>query len=323
MKGRGKRGARLVGVADGVRHAGVGHAGHCSRPGQRPGGALVARHDGAVAIAHDLDVFALVIRIGIPVVHPEERADLHLVAGGRHGLKALGRDAHDLAGPELVGVLVPELVVDEALKGDAVPLARLIAADKDGEASHPVAGGEDDAVLGHDEQGERALDRLLGKLDALDQIVLLVDEGRHELGAVDRTRAHRHKLRAALLEIRLDQLVGVIDDADRGDGERPVLAAHQKRLRIGVADAPDTARAVKALEVLVEARAERRVLDGVNFFLKPARPLAEHHARSTRAQMRMVVDAKKHIEYHVAARSRPKETAHRDLSRTKYPTRSL
>ena len=138
----------------------------------------------AVAIAHDLDVHALVVGIRVTVVHPQKRADLHLVACGRHRLVAVGRDAHDLTGTELVGVLVAELVVDERLEGDAVALAVHIAANQHRQAAHAVTCGEDGAVLGHDKQRKRPLDSALGEHDALDQVFLLVDERRHELGVV-------------------------------------------------------------------------------------------------------------------------------------------
>ena len=71
--------AALVCIAHGVRHAGIRHTGdevnigHAAR-------FLVARHDRAVAIAHQLDVHAFVVGVRIAVIGPQEGADLHLLA---------------------------------------------------------------------------------------------------------------------------------------------------------------------------------------------------------------------------------------------------
>ena len=84
----------------------------------------------------------------------------------------------------------------------------------------------------NDQQRERALDHGLGEHDALDQVLFLVDERRDELGVVHRAGAHGHELRATLLEVLLDELVSVVDDADGRDGEHAVARTDQQRLRV-------------------------------------------------------------------------------------------
>ena len=92
--------------------------------------------------------------------------------------------------------------------------------------------------------------------DAGDQIVLLVDEGGHQLGGVDFTRAHGHELVAVVGEVALHQRVGIVDDAHGGDGVQAQVGAHQQGLGIGVADTADAGAAVKFRQILVELGAE-------------------------------------------------------------------
>ena len=98
----------------------VGDAGHVVHLGQDPPLPLAPGHDGAVAVAHDLHVDPLVVGVGVAVVAPEEGADFHLLARGGEDIKAVGPDADNLPGAQLVGVFVAQLVVGEGLEGDAI-----------------------------------------------------------------------------------------------------------------------------------------------------------------------------------------------------------
>ena len=308
-EGAGEGGLALRRVADGVRHARVGHAGHVVELGHAARRGFVAGHDGAVAIAHDLDVHALVVRVRVAVVHPQEGADLHLVACGGDGAVLVGVHQHDLAGAKLVFVAITQLVVGERLERDAEPVIAL--ADEHRQAAHLVARGDDLAVLRDDEQRERSVDGFLRVLDARDEVVLLVDERGDELRGVHLARAHGHELAAAAGEVALHQLLGVVDGAHRGDAERAQVRAHQQRLRVGVADAADAAATVEALQVVFEARAERRVLDRVDLALEASfLRVVENHARALRSQVGVVVHAEEHVQHHVVMRRRPKESAH-------------
>ena len=305
----GEGGFAFGGVTDCVRHARVGHAGHVVELGRAARRGLVARHDGAVAIAHDLDVHAFVIRVRIAVVHPQKRADLHLVAGGGDGAVLVGVHQHDLAGAQLVLVAVAQLVVGERFERDAEAVVAL--ADEHGQAANLVARGDDLAVLGDDEQRERPVDGFLCVLDARNEVVFLVDERGDELRGVHLARAHGHELPAAAGEVLLHQLLGVVDGAHRGDAERAQVRAHQQRLRVGVADAADAAATVEALQVVFEARAERRVLDRVDLALEASfLRIVEDHACAFRSQVGVVVHAEEHVQHHVVMRRRPKESAH-------------
>ncbi len=81
-EGTGKGLAAAVGEADGVGNTGIRYAGHVVDLRQPSPGDLVPGHDLTVAVAHHLDVDALVIGVGITVVGPQECADAHLARRG-------------------------------------------------------------------------------------------------------------------------------------------------------------------------------------------------------------------------------------------------
>ena len=161
-------------------NAGIGHAGHKVHLGARAARCLVTGHDGTVAVAHHFHVHTLVVGVRVAVVHPHERAHFHLVACRREHLNGIGCKPHDLRRAQLVLVVIAQLVIGKALEGNAV--AVIVGAHKHRQATHEVAGRNDVAVLSHNEQRERTVNLRLGILDAGDQVILLVDERRHQLG---------------------------------------------------------------------------------------------------------------------------------------------
>ena len=69
----------------------------------------------------------------------------------------------------------------------------------------------------------------------------------------------------------------------------------------------------EAHDVVLEFRAERRVLDRVNLTLVAILVVKHDHTRSTRAEMRVVIDAEENIHHHVALGNRSKKAAHEIL----------
>ena len=76
--------------------------------------------------------------------------------------------------------MIAQLVIGKALEGNTATV--IVGAHEHRQAAHEVAGRNDVAVLGHNEQRERSVNLRLGILDAGDQVILLVDERRHQLG---------------------------------------------------------------------------------------------------------------------------------------------
>ena len=299
--------AGCVGEADAVRDTRIGNAGNGIDVGQDTACLLVTGHDGAIAVAHDLDVLSLVFGVGIPIVNPQESAYLHVIARLGERAIAIAGDVDDLGGTELVIGDVTELFVGEGLEGRAV--AVIVLADEDGQATHLVARRDDVLVIGHDEQRERSVDDLLGKLDARHEVLALVDERGDKLGRVDLAGAHGHELTVSLREVLVHELVGVVDTTYRRDGKDTQMRANEQGLRIRIADAADAAVAVKLCEVILEAGAKRRVLDRVNLALE-ALLIVEDHARPARAEMRMIVNRKEHVQHAIAFRRHATESTH-------------
>ena len=297
-----------VGIADGVGQTRVGHTSHIVQVLGHAPGLVILGHALAVAIAHDLYVHALVIGVGVAVVGPEEGTDLHVLPRLGQGLPAVGSDLYDLTGAQLVGILIAQLVIGKGLEGDAAAL--VVFADEYGQTAQPVTGGNDLAPLGEDEQGEGALDHLLGVENAGDQVILLVDEGGGQLGGVHPAGAHGHELVAVVGEIGLDQLVGVVDDAHRGDGIQTKVGPHQQGLGVGVTDAADTGAAVKVGQVPLELGAEGGVFDVVDLALKAVLLIEHDHAAPAGAQVGVVVHSEENIKGDVPLRDGAKKTSH-------------
>ena len=123
-------------------------------------------------------------------------------------------------------------------------------------------------------------------------------------------RAHRHELPLVAVQAAADELVGVVDGVHGGDGVRAQLRAHEQGLGVLVADAADGARAVEVLDVALEARAERGVLNGVDLALEAAVVVEYDHACPARPQMRVIVNAKELVQHHVSVGCHAKESAH-------------
>ncbi len=199
-------------------------------------------------------------------------------------------------------------MIGEGLEGDAAAL--LVLADEHRQAAQAVPGGVD-ALGCEDEDGHGALDLLLGVTDAGDQVVLLVDEGGHQLRGVDLAGAHGHELVAVVGKVALHQLLGVLDDAHGGDGVQPQVGAHQQGLGIRVADAANARLPMEGGQVLFELCTEGSVLNIVNLPVKACSFfVVDGHAAPAGAQMGVIVRAEEHIQHHVPFRNRAKKTAH-------------
>ena len=145
--------------------------------------------------------------------------------------------------------------------------------------------------------------------DAVHQGVPLVDEGGSQLGGVDLSGTHGHKLVALVGEKFLHNLVRIADDSHGGDGEQAQVGAHQQGLGVGVADAADTAAAVELGDILLEFRAEGSIFNIVNLPLEAAFLIIDNHAAPAGTQMGVIVHAEKDVENAVPLGDRSKKTA--------------
>ena len=287
-EGTGEGDAALVGVANGVRGAGVGDAADVVDVLVVACLSVAGGHDGAVAIAHGLHVDPFISRGGIAVIRPQEGTDVHLVPR-RHQLgDPVCGDLYNLTRPQLPLLqVVPQLLIGKGLEGHAVSILSL--ADEHRQASHPISGGDDRPVLLQDEDGCGALDGVLGEADAFGKAALLVDHGRHQFRGVDLAASHGVKMPAAEGQVLLDKGIGVVDDADDADGIGAQVGADEQGLGVGVADAADGRGALHLVKDVLEFGAEGGILDVVNLPLQPNGRGIGRHAAPPCAQMRMIV----------------------------------
>ena len=231
----GKRNTRLVGVSDRVGSAGIGHTGHNIRmhiipPGQKT----------PAVIAHFFHTDPLVGRGGIAIVHPQEGADFHLFARGHQGFYPFRRQDRNLAGAQLPVIAIPQIEIGKALKTGAIAL--LLLAQNNGGTSQLVAGGIH-AAGRQDQHAEGSLDQLLCIADSLNKILLLVDNGGHQLGGVDFAVLHFKKVGISA-DDGIHNAAGVVDLSHRGNSKSTVMGTNQNRLRFIIRDTANPQRTV-------------------------------------------------------------------------------
>ena len=99
----------------------------------------------------------------------------------------------------------------------------------------------------------------------------------------------------AVLEKLVLQRLHVRDEPHRHEREDAEVRLHHKRLRIGVGNDAKAHMPTEMSEILLELRAERRVLDVVNRPQKLPSGLQHRHAATVRPQVGMVVDAEEQV----------------------------
>ena len=157
--------------------------------------------------------------------------------------------------------------------------------------------------------GHGAVDDVLRVADAVDQVVSFVDEGCHQLRGVDHSAAHFHELGAALLQDLVRKRVDIVDASHCGDGVSTVVGAYDQGLGLVVGDASDAHPAVHVFYVAVKFRAEGAVFYVVDGPVEAV--LAVHrHARSSGAEVRVVVCSEEQIKHTVVFQCRCKYSAH-------------
>ena len=212
---------RLLGVADGRRHARVGDGDHdVGRDG------ALARELAAERLAHLVDVAAEDAAVGAREVDVLEDAGVRLLPGERvHGVDAALAHGDDLARLDLALVARVDQVEGAGLGGDD---HRVTDAPEDERAEAARVARGDDPILGEEDQRVGALHLAERVGDALRERGF--GRGRDQVDddlAVDR----RLEDRAARLEPAA-QLVGVHEVAVVRDGERALGPLDHERLAV-------------------------------------------------------------------------------------------
>ena len=111
----------------------------------------------------------------------------------------------------------------------------------------------------------------------------------------------------------VEQLAGIVDAANGGNGEQPQLRTDQQGLRLGVGDAADAGVAPEFRQIIFKFCTEGSVLDVVDLAFKAL--FAQHrHTAGLGAQVGMIVHAEEHIHGYIAPGNGAKKTAHSGFS---------
>ena len=262
----------------------------------------------AAVITHLLHRNALITGGRIAVVDPEEGTDPHFPAGiGQSGDPFRGND-HDLTGSQFLQIPVAQVQIGKGLKGGAA--AVLFPAQDDGSPAVAVPGTVD-AVRGHQQDGHGAVDQLLGILDALYQVILLVDDGRGQFRCVDGAAAHLQEMGAAAFEDLLDQLVRIVDLTDRTDGVSAMVGTDDQGLGLKIRDTADAQLAFHASDFFVKFCSERGIFDIMNRSVETQISVIDRHAGTPCAQMRMIVCTEIQVKHTIRLGSYSKKSTHR------------
>ena len=114
---------------------------------------------------------------------------------------------------------------------------------------------------------------------------------------------------AAVLVNGTDQLLGIVDLANRRDGKAAEMGLYEERLRVAVGNAADSHIALKLLDVALKLCPEGRILDVVNRAGEPVRSI-HCHTSALGPQMGMIVRAEKKIQHTACLRCYSENTAH-------------
>ncbi len=191
----------------------------------------------------------------------------------------------------------------------AYAIAVLLPANDHRQAAQPVP-GNDQAVPLQQQKGTGAVNGLLRIADAIDHIVAPVDQRCCQLGGIDLTGGHSHKLMAGAGEGTFHQGFRIVDHTHRSQCEHPQMGADQQRLRVSIGNAADPNGAPHFAEICLKFCAERRILNVVDLPLKAAFLIVEHQTGTAGAQMRMIIRSKENIVFTILAGNRPEKTTH-------------
>lgn len=254
---------------------------------------IALTHGYAAGIAHQLGVAAFVVGSGEAVVHPEERAYLHLGAGLAELLHAISRDAYDLARTYEIRGLIAEILESGRLGSDSVCIQSFAHYDR---GTAPCVASGNDAVFRKQENTAGAFYEAIHVLDTFHKRLALYNQQTYQFGRVDAAGAELREVHT-FLKAMLYEFVEIVDFAYCADGKASEMGIEKKRLCIRIGDNADTCIAGKAGELVFELGAERRVLDAVNHALESILFAECSHTGTTRTEMGVVVGAVEDISY--------------------------
>ena len=217
-----------IGVADGVTRAGVGDAGS-----QVYLNFVILGQFLAGGVAEFFDVQAFVGGSGEAVIDPEEGADFSFAARGEDLFGAVGSQLHYFAGAQFSYGAVAE--VKEGGRFHRNGAGAVFFAQNHGRSSIIVSGGVE-AVFSQKHKRAGAVDPFVEVLDAVHEALAFVDKDGDEFGHVYFAQGRFREMHGVALADFLDELLGVVYDADGDDGVFAQVRPYDQRLSVEVTD---------------------------------------------------------------------------------------
>ena len=213
----------------------------------------------------------------------------------------------NFAGPQLSVGHISQIQTGKAFKGDT---ERPFFFPNGNGGSAITVSGRINSFGGHNQYGHRTFNDFLRILNALHQVVLLIQNRRHQLRGIDISAAHLKEMRVPFGEQFLCQKVRIINSAHSGNGIGSMVRTHHQRLGfiIRYTANPDTSPHFN--HFFVKFCAKRRILNIMNRPVKSAFPVVNHHSSPPGAQMRMIICSEKYIKHAVLFGCNTKKTSH-------------
>ena len=257
---------------------------------------IFLRHQGAVAVTDRFGIFAFVGGGGIAEIDPEERADLHFIAGFLLLENAVFRQQNDLAGSQFPDHIVVEIGQGGGFHGDSISI--MFVSEDNGGSAEFIACGIDGAT-GHQQDGAGAIDPFLCVCKPFLERRFCIDEGGDHFRGVVIAGAEFGVVGVMVTDGFFCKLVDVVDLADSDDGVHAESGCDHKGLIFQVTDDTDPAVAVQLHQIVVKLGAELGVCDVVNTASDGAALVHNRHTAPLCTEMRMVVCTVKKIRHAV------------------------
>ena len=177
---------------------------------------FVCCHDFPVFVTHHFYVDAFIVGVGVAIVAEQERADLHVLAGGIQCFEAVRCDLNDFTGAKFIYVFIAQFGISKGFEGNAI--AFVVFTNEDRQSAHFISGSDDGIIFCQDQNGCGTVNLFLCVEDTGNQIVFLVDQCGDEFCGIDFAGAHCHKLVSMVRKVVFDELISVVDDTDCCDG---------------------------------------------------------------------------------------------------------
>ena len=234
-----------------------------------------------------LDIPAFVTRNRETVIHPKERADLHLFVRLAHLLDAVGTQAKDFARPDKSVYFIIQVRQTARFAGSGIGSVFFTYNNR---CTSPLVTGHDDTVFRQQQHGTGTFDPVVDIFNTFDKILSLRNQQRYQFGLVRLARTQFGEVHIRFQQI-LFQFLDVIYLGNRHDGELTEMGVDDNRLRIRIADDTDSGISHKLVESRLELCTKIRTFQIVNRTGKTSFLIVCSHTAAPGPQMRIIVGA--------------------------------